>query len=50
MFSRAASESGECEGLLQIAEKNLFFEGSDVYESRITSVLQKLKAAKEGGE
>lgn len=41
---------GECEGLLQIAEKNLFFEGSDVYESRITSVIGKLKAAKEGGE
>ena len=33
----------ECEDLLSVAHKNLYFEGSEIYEDRIGAMLQKLR-------
>lgn len=36
----------ECEYLLSVAHKNLYFEGSEIYEDRIGAMLQKLREEK----
>lgn len=33
----------ECKDLLSVAHKNLYFEGSEIYEERIGAMLQKLR-------
>ena len=36
----------ECEDLLSVAHKNLYFEGSEKYEERIGAMLKKLRGGK----
>ena len=36
----------ECEDLLGVAHKNLYFEGSEKYEERIGAMLQKIREGK----